>query len=490
MLRWLAVILTLLLGSACSRGPAEAGLEADVQARLDAVFGRQVLVLRHLNRQGSAPFGSGQAVVYFNATLELAEAYDPSDWESLSPQLIADALGATDQGIVGLGSGGMAPGSELRAYGSMVFRKVGDEWQPADLPPRAAQAAPTDRAPRSQTDVLIERLAQIVDTSPGLRGSRDAIVAEELDRALQNIHLRLDSGTDEIVVATGPVGGEYARLVESVVARLGDRSRIRVAHTEGSVANAFLVDRDKARLGVVQSDVAAAAVSGAGLFATTGPLRRLRAVASLFPEPLHVVVRADAGITSVVQLAGRRIALGETGSGTRHTALQVLAAHGLQPDTYTEVFVTGGPGDAVEQLARGELDALIAVVAAPWRQLSQSASRHEFKILALDPQALDQILDDVPGLVPLSIPARTYAGQEASVRTVAATALLVTSAATPDAVVDTALQSLFAAAAAPGRGVAVSRLSRERALAGVTIPLHPAATAFFEPPVAAAQSAD
>lgn len=490
MLRWLAIILALLLSTACARGPDEAGLAEDVQARLDALFGRQVLVLRHLNRQGSAPFASGQAIVYFNATLELAEAYDPSDWESLSPQLIADALGATDQGVIGLGSGGMAPGSELRAFGSLVYRKDGDGWQPADLPPRAAPAARLDRAPRSVTDALVERLARIVDSSQGLRGSRDAIVAEELDRALQNIQLRLDSGTEEIVIATGPAGGEYARLIESVVARLGAGGRIRVAHTEGSVANAFLVDRSKARLGLVQSDVAAAAVSGAGLFATTGPLQRLRAVASLYPEPLHVVVRADAGIQSIAQLAGRRIALGETGSGTRHTAVQVLAAHGLEPGTYTEVFFEGGPGDALEQLAGGELDAMVAVVAAPWRQLSQSASRHQFTIIALESGALDRIIGEVPGLVPLSIPARTYSGQEAPVQTVAATALLVTSTATPDAVVGTVLESLYAAAAVPGRGVAASRLSRERALAGVTIPLHPAATAFFGPQPVAAQPAD
>lgn len=486
MLRWLAVILTVLLATACSRGPDEAGLAADVQARLDELFGRQVLVLRHLKRQGSAPFaaaadGAGQAIVYFNATLELAESYDPSNWESLSPQLIADALGATDQGLVGLGSGSMAPGTELRAYGSLVYRRQGEAWQPAALPPRAAQRTTAGRAPRSQTDELVARLAQIVDKSPGLHGSRDAIVAEELDRALQNIELRLDTDRTEVIVATGPAGGEYARFVESLTARLGTASTIRVANTEGSVSNAFLVDRGKARFGLVQSDVAAAAVGGSGLFATTGPLQRLRAVASLFPEQLHVVVRADSGIGSIAELAGRRIALGDTGSGTRHTALQVLAAHGLEPGTYTESFVQGGPGESMEQLAAGTLDAVVAVVSAPWRQLAQVASRLPLRILPLDPAAMDRVLTDVPGLVLLAIPARTYPGQEGTVPSLAATALLVTDADTPDPVVIAALESIFAATAVPGRGVAASRLSRARALDGVTIPLHPGAAAYFRP---------
>jgi TRAP transporter TAXI family solute receptor len=82
-----------------------------------------------------------------------------------------------------------------------------------------------------------------------------------------------------------------------------------------------MVDRGEARLGLVQSDVAAAAVTGDGLFAATGPLRKLRAAAALFPEPVHVIVRADSGLQSIADLAGHRVVLGNVGSGTRYTAL-------------------------------------------------------------------------------------------------------------------------------------------------------------------------
>ncbi len=82
---WIRLVLVMLLAvlaAACSRGPGEAVLAGDVQARLDTLFGRQVLVLRDLNRQGSAPYataedGARQAIVYFNARLEFVEAYDP-----------------------------------------------------------------------------------------------------------------------------------------------------------------------------------------------------------------------------------------------------------------------------------------------------------------------------------------------------------------------------------------------------------------------------
>ncbi len=64
-------------------------------------------------------------------------------------------------------------------------------------------------------------MARLVDTSPGQRDIRDEIVTEELDRALQNIELRLDRDATTAAIATGPEGGEYARFVASVATRFG-----------------------------------------------------------------------------------------------------------------------------------------------------------------------------------------------------------------------------------------------------------------------------
>jgi len=484
--RPLLVLLLAVLAAGCARGPDQAGLRADVQARLDALFGQQVLVVSDLRRQGSAPYaaaedGTRQAIVYFNGTLEFVEPYDPSDWHGLSPQLIATALGATDEGVVGLRAGPMAPGSELRAFGSIVYRRDGDGWSavPSSATRPAVAAAPAVPPSRSRADELIQRLAKLVDTGPGLNtAGRQQIVTEELDRALQNIQLRLDSSATSPVVATGPAGGEYARFVNSVTARLGPKQAIEVAYTEGSVANAFLVDRGRARFALVQSDVAAAAVTGAGIFGMVGPLGYLRAVASLFPEPLHVVVRQDAGIETIAGLAGRRISLGATGSGTRYTALAVLRAHGLADDHYDDVAAVD-PGAALAQLAAGNIDAVVAVASAPWDQLVQTAGAGTLRVLPLDATVVERIAAEVHGVVPLQIPARTYAGQSEPIATVAATALLVTNSSTPDAAVTAVLETLFGEGAYAGRGVAAARLSRDRALVGVTIPLHDGAARFF-----------
>ncbi len=479
----IALLLLLVLLAGCARGPDDDALAGDVQARLDAVFGQPQVEVATLRRQGSAPFraaadGSPQVIVYFNAVLRFVATYDPSDWESLNPTLIASALGATDQGIFGLGPGSHAPGAEFRSHGSLVYRKTDDGWVVSD---DALQAATADaEATPSGTpgaDELVQRLAKLVMQSPATRGADREIITEEIDRALRNINLRLQREHEGVAVAAGPMGGEYWRFLTSVTRGLATSAGVQVVATEGSVANAFLIESQRARVGVMQSDVAAAAVTGQGVFAETGPMSHLRAAASLFPEPVHIVVRADSDIRDVADLAGRRVALGSPQSGSRHTALRLLAYAGVDPAGLLRVDYAD-PAHALARLAAGELDAVIEVTSAPWQQLQETLRTTPLRLVGLDPEQAARIGAELPGLVPLGIPARTYAGQAAAVQTVAATALLVAHSDVADATVEAVLEYLYAAAADRG-GVLAARLSKERARTGITIPMHAGAQRFF-----------
>jgi TRAP transporter TAXI family solute receptor len=281
-----------------------------------------------------------------------------------------------------------------------------------------------------------------------------------------------------MLVATGPEGGEYWRFLASVVARIGGPAPVTLAASAGSVENALLIDRGDARIGLVQSDVAAAAVTGAGAFSDTGPLDHLRAMASLFPEPIHVVVRAGSGIERLGDLQGRRVALGVAASGTRRTALKLLEAAGIDSGTI-EVAEADSPTAALEQLVGGDIDAVIEIVSAPWRQLEIAMDRAPLQLVPLELEVVESLSSDVHGLLPLAIPARTYPGQERAVATVAATALLVARDDVSDALVVEALDLLFASASSGVSGVQATRLSKARALDGITIPLHAAAARYF-----------
>jgi TRAP transporter TAXI family solute receptor len=483
MPRLLSLLLLSLLAG-CARGPDPDVLAGDVQARLDTVFGQPIVEVATLNRQGSAPYrvaddGARQIIVYFNAVLRFVAAYDPSDWESLNPALVAGALGATDQGVFGLGPGRHEPGAEFRSHGSLVYRRTDDGWVATEESlPRGEQGFGAAPSATPQADELVQRLSKLVMQSSQTRGADREIITEEIDRALRNINLRLQREHEGVALAAGAQGGEYWLFLTSVTRGLPETAGIRVVATEGSVANAFLIESQQARVGVMQSDVAAAAVTGQGVFTYAGPLSHLRAVASLFPEPVHIVVRADSPIVSIGDLAGRRVALGSPQSGSRHTALRLLAHAGIDPAGLERVEY-GSPADALAKLAAGELDAVIEVASAPWQQLEAVLGTTPLRLVGLDTEQAARLGADLPGLLPLAIPARTYAGQSEAVSTVAATALLVAHSDVAEVTVEAVLEFLYAAAAERG-GVLAARLSKERARQGITIPMHDGARRFFE----------
>jgi TRAP transporter TAXI family solute receptor len=139
----------------------------------------------------------------------------------------------------------------------------------------------------------------------------------------------------------------------------------------------------------------------------------------------------------------------------------------------------GSPQQALDLLVKGEIDAVIEVVSAPWRQLEIAMHAVPLKLVPLDLQSRVQLADDEHGLFPLTLAARTYPGQDQSVPTIAATALLVARDDVPDVIISNALDLMYASAASGGAGVQATRLSKARALDGVTIPLHPAAARYF-----------
>src|SRR5262249_16540283 len=151
---------------------------------------------------------------------------------------------------------------------------------------------------------------------------------------------------------------------EAVVARvvnLGGKVKIRNVATQGSVANARLIGSKEADYALIQSSVAAMAAGGEGPFAQGYAIPSLRALGSLFPEPVNVVVSARSPIRTIAELRGKRVAIGARGSGTRADALAVLEAHGLTLKDLAEVR-----DDTLEAAASGlragRLDAFFATV--------------------------------------------------------------------------------------------------------------------------------
>jgi TRAP transporter TAXI family solute receptor len=351
----------------------------------------------------------------------------------------------------------------------------------APAAPVATAAAPDYEgpAPPPRSKQLIDRLAAMVDLPPpGVPPQQDAIIAEELARASENIERRVRRREHTFTIASGPEDGEYARFTSALIDAVHQRApdvKLRERPTEGSVENAWLLARGEADYAVIQGDVAAAAVAGTDVFSRGGPLANLRAVGGLFPEPVHAVVLARSPIRGVAELRGRRVNLGTPSSGTHYDAVAVLEAHGLKPQDLAEARTDSLP-DAVDKLRRGRIDALFVTAAAPTPPLQQLAVATELRLLPISGVAVEKLATIRSGLTPIVLPANTYPGQNHDAATVAAAALLVTTTDAPQAEVERVAELIFARQPRQSGGSAdLLKVSPVNELRGITIPLHPGA---------------
>lgn len=487
----LALLACALLLASCSRQPDDTVIGNALQAELDGALGGRVLVVESVRRAGSgrapATAGGGQVqLVYFNARLRLARDYDFSRWESHSVGTLRSLLGAGPRGVIGVKADGNRAGDELTAYGTLGFEKRGDAWvvvatgrnvarAPSGQPPpglgqvAGAPRGRVDATPPSATETELAQLRELAEEPPGptlTADERDRILAEELARARLAARQRMHHAASEVVLAGGPPGGAYSEVARA----LADRARaeglpLAVQSSAGSVANVRLLAAGQAQFALVQNDVALAAFEGRSRFAGAAQ-PALRAVASLFPEPVHLVASASSGIRRVEDLRGKRVGIGAEESGTRLNALAILASAGVAVEALGIANADPLPA-AAAALAAGEIDALFATIHAPAAELSRLATRKPLTWIAIPSSATPRDL----GLLAFTIPARSYPGQTAPVTTVASTALMVTREGVPDGAARAMMRLLFDSAdPRRAQSAALAQIGRDTARLGVTIP--------------------
>lgn len=299
-----------------------------------------------------------------------------------------------------------------------------------------------------------------------------------------------------VSIGTGSIGGTYfpiGGLIASAISSppgsrpceqggsCGVPGLIAAAKsTQGSVENVLAVAEGALDTALSQADVAFFAYSGKGAFAGRPPLASLRAIANLFPEAIHVVVRWESAITDVAELRGKRVSLGEPESGTRVISRILLAAYGLdEKDVEARYEKVGVAGDL---LVAGEIDAYVMVGGDPVHAIADAADRVDISLLPIRGTIADKIMADHPFLARATIPAGTYEGVDET-PTLAVGALWVTSMAVDTDLVYGMTRALWHAnnrALLDGGHPHARRMTVKSALDGVAIPLHPGAVRYYE----------
>lgn len=241
-------------------------------------------------------------------------------------------------------------------------------------------------------------------------------------------------------MATGPTGGTYfpiGGLIANAISnppgsRPCDRGGscgvpgliVAAVSTSGSVVNVDSLKAGSADLAMVQADIGFWAWSAEGIFYGRDAVENLRALARLYPESIHLVARKGSGIERVEDLKGKRVAVGEKGSGTLVEARLILNAHGLKLSDINPAYIR--PGPAADRLADGTIDAFLFVGGAPLQVIDALAQRVDVTLVPIDGKAADKLADTFPYLTHNIIPADTYKGQFRPVPTLAVGAVLMT----------------------------------------------------------------
>jgi len=484
-MRILACLFIAAALAGCSKGPDEAALQKDVSERLAQALPAGTVSLASLERRGSqgdtkAPSGETRRIVYFDAELKLDRDFDFGAWDSPGVAGVVSALGAGPRGIVGLESGGNKAGDVVRAHGTALYKRDGDAWVPVTAGGYAPANPPlyaTDAA-RGGAVGILDAMRKIVETMP-----RDVPPASRvvIERELTAAHAALRSAvarvTDGYGIAAGAEHGQYLRFAQALSA-VADVRAIPLV-TRGGEDNLRMLRDGKVAFAMSQADAALAAYEGTGSFAEEGPYLTLRAVGSLYPEPLHVLVAAGSPITSMAELAGKRVAVGEPGSASRGTALRVLQAHGLAKNVQPRELPLG---DALVALRDGQVDAVMQVIGAPADSVRDALAQIPLRLIPLSGPAIATLAGAKTGYVEYTIPRGAYAGQEQDVRTIATAALMLAAPHLSETEVEGMARILFSGShdfAAHGSAQG-TQVAAANARLGLPVPLHVGAAKALE----------
>lgn len=286
-------------------------------------------------------------------------------------------------------------------------------------------------------------------------------------------------GTGGVTGVYYPTGGAICRLVNKDRKEHGVRCS--VESTGGSVYNTRTIREGELDFGVVQSDVQSAAIDGVRAFENDDPYGDLRAVFSVHPEPMHVMVRADSGINSVMDMKGKRVNIGNPGSGTRVLANVLMDAAGVSPDDFS-LAAELKSSEQSAALCDGKLDAAIWAAGLPNGSSMEATSTCAIKLLDLTTSGTDTVLANNAAYAAATIPGGMYPGNPDDVASWGPKATFVTDAGASDEVVYVLVKAIFEnfddfRKLHPAFG----RLTKEGMIKdGLSAPLHPGAVKYYK----------
>ncbi len=285
-------------------------------------------------------------------------------------------------------------------------------------------------------------------------------------------------GTGGVTGVYYPTGGAICRLVNKNRKEHG--LRCSAESTGGSIYNINTIRAGELEFGVAQSDWQYHAYNGTSKFEEQGAFEDLRAVFSVHPEPVTILARGDAGIDNITDLTGKRVNIGNPGSGTRGTWEVIEEALGWERSDL-RLAAELKSSETGQALCDDKIDAYFWLVGHPSALTQETLASCDAKLVNATGEAIEALVANRPYYRTATIPAGMY-GDNPDVTTFGVGATFVTSAEVPDEIVYTVVKAVFDnfeefKALHP----AFAHLSEEQMIKdSLSAPLHPGAEKYYK----------
>ncbi len=250
-----------------------------------------------------------------------------------------------------------------------------------------------------------------------------------------------------VTIGTGGQTGVYYVVGQSIcklVNRDAKRHGIKCTapSTGGSVANLNAIRAGEQDMGVAQSDWQFHAYHGTSKFEEQGANKELRAVFSVHPEPFTVVARSDSGIKTFDDLKGKRVNVGNPGSGQRGTMEVLMAAKGWTMDDF-KLASELKSAEQAQALCDNKVDAIVFTVGHPNGSIQEATTSCDAIVVPVTGPEVDKLVGDNAYYAKATIPGGMYKGSAKDVQTFGVGATFVSSAKTSPDVIYEIVKAVF-----------------------------------------------
>ena len=288
------------------------------------------------------------------------------------------------------------------------------------------------------------------------------------------------SDNDKIRFGAAGIGGIYNETVTSIRELADESGKLKIEQktTAGSAANVRLLSQGYLDAAIAQSDIVSDAYNGENNFEKSGAYKGYSALASLYTEPCHIVVRKDSNINSVDDLLGKTVNIGEKESGSELNAKQILASYGLNSKMVKEVNLDYA--EAAKKLENKEIDCLFITVGMNATIVDELAKQCDIKLLEID-NATSNKLKSAYSYIDCKIPKNTYNDQNTDINTIGIKSVILVSDKLSNDKVKELAKLIFNNAKEIQLTVPADiDITEENAVKGINIPFHKGAIEYYK----------